>query len=240
MWQHSKPDSLPALPLLAFVLQPHHEVIMQLIGMLDSPFVRRVAIAMRLLALPFEHKVLSVFRDYDKFRALNPAVKVPTLVCDDGLLLVESELILAHVQELAGRTLLPQDAEQRRRDRHVIGLALVASEKSVQWFYEVRRRPEDKRLPSWAQRLHEQAAGAYTLLETEWQNRPASLAAIETQADSALQLASISTAVAWRFTQEYTPELAAPTKHPTLARLAQLAEATPAFRFAPFGEGTVG
>jgi len=35
---------------------------MQLIGMLDSPFVRRVAISLRLLDLPFEHRFLSVFR----------------------------------------------------------------------------------------------------------------------------------------------------------------------------------
>lgn len=37
---------------------------MQLIGMLDSPFVRRVAIALRLLDLPYEHRPLSVFRNF--------------------------------------------------------------------------------------------------------------------------------------------------------------------------------
>jgi hypothetical protein len=37
---------------------------MQLIGMLDSPYVRRVAIALQLLGIPFEHRSLSVFRQY--------------------------------------------------------------------------------------------------------------------------------------------------------------------------------
>ena len=44
---------------------------MQLIGMLDSPFVRRVAIAMRLLDLPYEHRPLSVFRNFQAFSLFN-------------------------------------------------------------------------------------------------------------------------------------------------------------------------
>ena len=39
---------------------------MILIGQYDSPFVRRVAIAMRLYGLPFEHKPWSTFGDADK------------------------------------------------------------------------------------------------------------------------------------------------------------------------------
>ncbi|MDO2043826.1 glutathione S-transferase N-terminal domain-containing protein, partial [Escherichia coli] len=55
---------------------------MQLIGMLDSPFVRRVAIALRLLDLPYEHRPLSVFRNFEAFSLFNPMVKAPTLVLD--------------------------------------------------------------------------------------------------------------------------------------------------------------
>ena len=43
---------------------------MQLIGMLDSPFVRRTAITARFLGIPLEHRSLSVFRDYDEIRAI--------------------------------------------------------------------------------------------------------------------------------------------------------------------------
>ena len=35
---------------------------MVLIGMLDSPYVRRVAVSMKLMGMPFEHRPLSVFR----------------------------------------------------------------------------------------------------------------------------------------------------------------------------------
>lgn len=57
---------------------------MQLIGMLDSPYVRRVAISLQLLGLEFEHRSLSVFRGFEAFSRINPAVRAPTLVCDDG------------------------------------------------------------------------------------------------------------------------------------------------------------
>ena len=80
---------------------------MKLIGMLDSPFVRRVAISMRLLGLPFEHAAISVFRGFDAFQQINPVVKAPTLVCDDGSVLMDSTLMLIYAEALAGRSLMP-------------------------------------------------------------------------------------------------------------------------------------
>ena len=74
---------------------------MQLIGMLDSPYVRRVAIALHYYKLPFEHRSLSVFRDVDTFTQINPIIKALTLVCDDGEILMDSTLILAYLQKLA-------------------------------------------------------------------------------------------------------------------------------------------
>ena len=57
---------------------------MILIGQYDSPFVRRVGIALRLYGMAFEHRPWSVFGDADKIRVLNPLVRVPTLVLEDG------------------------------------------------------------------------------------------------------------------------------------------------------------
>lgn len=88
---------------------------MQLIGMLDSPYVRRTAISLRMLGIPFEHRPLSVFRDFEAVHAINPLVKVPTLVCDDGCVLVDSSLIIAHAEKLAARELMPAAPAQHRR-----------------------------------------------------------------------------------------------------------------------------
>ena len=40
---------------------------MQLIGMLDSPYVRRVAIALIVAKAPFTHRPISLFRHIDEF-----------------------------------------------------------------------------------------------------------------------------------------------------------------------------
>ena len=55
---------------------------MMLIGQYDSPFVRRVAIALRLYELPFEHQPWSTFSDADKIAAYKPLRRVPTLVLE--------------------------------------------------------------------------------------------------------------------------------------------------------------
>ena len=83
---------------------------MKLIGMLDSPYVRRVAISLELYGVDFEHEPLSVFRTFDEFAQINPVVKAPTLVLDDGTVLMDSSLILDYLEALApaDRKLLPQ------------------------------------------------------------------------------------------------------------------------------------
>ena len=58
---------------------------MQLIGMLDSPYVRRVAIALIIAKTPFIHRPISLFRHVDQFSKLNPLLKAPTLITDDGV-----------------------------------------------------------------------------------------------------------------------------------------------------------
>lgn len=89
---------------------------MKIIGMLDSPYVRRVAISLQLLGLRFEHLSLSVFRTYDQFRGINPVVKAPSLICDDGTVLMDSTLIIEYAEAMPGnrRSLMPSALPQRR------------------------------------------------------------------------------------------------------------------------------
>ena len=89
---------------------------MQLIGMLDSPYVRRVAVSLQLLGLPFEHRSISVFSTFEQFRRINPVVKAPSLVCDDGTVLMDSTLILDHLESTVSpeKRLLPTEVAARR------------------------------------------------------------------------------------------------------------------------------
>ena len=129
---------------------------MRLIGMLDSPFVRRTAIAMQLLEIPFEHDPLSVFSTYEQFRHFNPVVKAPTLVCDDGLVLMDSGLIIDYLEALAGRSLWPAELAQRARALRMTGLALAACEKVMQIVYELNLRPSGKQHAPWLDRVRAQ------------------------------------------------------------------------------------
>jgi glutathione S-transferase len=199
---------------------------MQLIGMLDSPYVRRVAISLRLLDLPFEHRNISVFRGFETIREINPVVKVPTLVCDDGLVLTESGLILEYLQDLAGRSLWPADAEDRRRALHVAGLALASCEKSVAVVYE-RMRPEERRHEPWHARLRLQAQSGFAALEAE-------LARVPVPTDEAsLTHADVLVAVAWRFAQLLVPDVVPAEAHPALAAFSARLERLPAFEATP-------
>ena len=103
---------------------------MKLIGMLDSPYVRRVAISAKRLGIALEHESVSVFRTFEQFQQINPVVKAPTLVLDDGEVLMDSTLILDYLEALAqpARSLMPDGIEQRLRSLRLIGFGSTASD----------------------------------------------------------------------------------------------------------------
>lgn len=207
---------------------------MKLIGMLDSPYVRRVAISLLRLGLPFEHEPLSVFRTYEAFSRINPVVKAPTLVCDDGTVLMDSSLIIDYAEALARpRSLLPAEPTARAHDLRRVGLALAAMEKAVQRVYEDGQRPSEKRHEPWVARVMGQLQAAFAGLEAEIARQPPAAG------DYTIGQAGISAAVAWDFTQRMLPQALAPQQHPALVAFSAAAEALPAFRAAPFGDGRV-
>ena len=133
---------------------------MQLVGMLDSPYVRRAAISLRLLGVPFEHRPVSVFSTFEEFRGINPVVKAPTLVCDDGTVLMDSTLVIDYAEALSGRSLMPAALAERVRALRITGLALAACEKTVQIVYEHNLRPAEKLHQPWVDRVRGQLVAA--------------------------------------------------------------------------------
>lgn len=128
---------------------------MKLIGMMDSPYVRRVAVSLALYGVEFESLPLSVFSGFDEFSRINPVVKAPTVVLDNGTQLMDSTLILHYFETTnpAGRRLLPVHPEALARDLHLLGVILAACEKAVQHVYEHRLRPEEKQHQPWIARV---------------------------------------------------------------------------------------
>ena len=198
---------------------------MILIGQYDSPFVRRVAIALRLYGLPFEHKPWSTFGDADKIAPYNPLRRVPTLVLDGGEALIESTAILDYLDELVGpeRAMIAAKGAERRQQLRICALASGLGDKSVSLVYESVLRKEQLKL--WVDRCEAQIAGALDVLEQERLAAKTSYLFGERIGHSDIMVACVL-----RFTHEAHPNLYNATRYPALVAHAARCEALPPFR----------
>lgn len=205
---------------------------MKLIGMLDSPYVRRVAVSLECLGIAFEHDAKSVFTTYDEFKHINPVVKAPTLVCDDGEVLMDSSLILQFIEMSAanGKSLWPKTPKELQHDFRAVSLALAACDKGVQLIYECNLRPESARYEPWLSRVKEQINAALEGLENE----------IEKRADAFANLtqASIAAAITWQFMEAQVGQVMKLGDHPNLSLLSKNMEQLPQLqKYQPVGPG---
>jgi len=202
---------------------------MILIGMLDSPYVRRCAVSMKSMGVAFEHRSLSVFRTYAEFSKVNPVVKAPTLVCDDGTVLMDSTLILDYVESTIppDRRLMPQSVEPRRAALRMIGLALAATDKVVNVIYEKEQRPPERLHQAWVDRAGGQVKAALDEME------PIAATARPWLGGQRMDAADVMAACMWRF-MHLRPYTSPPAgRYPALAALSQRAEALPEFVSTP-------
>ena len=198
---------------------------MILIGQYDSPFVRRVGIALTLYGLAFEHRPWSVFGDAEKIRAYNPLVRVPTLVLDDGDVLVESHNMLDYLDSRvpAARALFPAAEPARHRALKVAALATGLGDKAVSLFYERRLHREVSDV--WVERCRAQISAVLAALEADRAGR-----AGDYWFGDRIGHADIAVAAVLRFVTEAHPGLVTLAGFPALAAQAARLEALPAFQ----------
>lgn len=201
---------------------------MLLIGMFDSPFVRRVAISLKTLGLDYEHANWSVGRDFDRIREYNPLGRVPTLVLNDGESLFESAAILDYLDELAGpaRALLPSAGPERRQSLNLMAMATGAAEKGVLQVYEGVFRPDTKRHQPWLDRLSLQMNAALAALDRYQAARGVS----QWLVGKRLSQADITVACVFTFLNDTLRVAADPAMFPALTTLAARCESLPAFQ----------
>ncbi len=198
---------------------------MILIGQYDSSYVRRVAIALTFYGIPFEHRPWSVFGDAERIRALNPLGRVPTLVLDDGEVLVDSMSILDHLDGLVepGRRLLAPSGAERRDQLRVIALATGLTDFAVSLFYTLAI--EGGVAASFLDRRRTQIDGALDALEAGRAVLPGPFwfGASPGHAD-------IAVACALRHVTESLPRYFTLDTRPALAGHCAVMEALPVFR----------
>jgi glutathione S-transferase len=197
---------------------------MILIGQYDSPFVRRVAIAMRLYDLPFEHRPWSTFGDGDKIAPYNPLRRVPTLVLEDGESLIESTAITDYLDELVGpeQAMIAEQGAERRYALRIRALASGLGDKAVSLLYERVLREHQSKI--WVERCKAQIGGVLDALEKQ---RAAVISPY--WFGERIGHADIAVACVLRFVAEAHPKLFHATHYPALAAHAARCEALPVF-----------
>jgi glutathione S-transferase len=198
-----------------------------LIGMFDSPFVRRVAVSMNFLGMAFEHRNWSVGKDFELIRQFNPLGRVPTLVQPDGESLIESNAILDFLDECAGpeRALVPHSGDDRREALRIMAVATGAAEKGVAQVYETVFRPPEKRYRPWMDRCHTQMHAGLAELDRVSQAR-----AGEWLVGNHMTQADITATCVYTFLVEALAISRAAMAYPGLAAIAERCEALPEFR----------
>jgi glutathione S-transferase len=138
-----------------------------LVGMFDSPYVRRVAVSMEQLGLGFEHLNWSVGKDQAQLRTLNPLGRVPVLLLPSGEALIESAMILDYLDEQAGpeRRLLPAAGAPRRQVQDWLALITGTLDKGIQIAYDRIFKPAEKQHAPWLERCYEQTYGGLRELD---------------------------------------------------------------------------
>jgi glutathione S-transferase len=193
---------------------------MILVGQYDSPYVRRVAVSLRVLGFAYEHDTRSVFADFDAMRRVNPLGRIPSLVLDDGETLIDSAAILDWLDQTVGpeRALVPAAGAERRRVLRRIALATGAIDKVGSATYERLIRPSAYRWPEWIERCRIQGAGAIEALAAE-----------DWAGEGALDQAQITTACMMRYVRMADPELIPVGRYGALDALSARCEARAEF-----------
>jgi glutathione S-transferase len=184
------------------------------------------------MGMPFELDEVLVFKEPERVRAHNPVTRIPTLILDDGEVLVESAAILDALDQMAGpeKALTPAAGAERRKVLKIAGIAVAVMEK-VQWaVYELRFHPEEKVHQPWIEHNEAQALGGLA-----WLDELAAEAGAEgwLAGTPAMSQADITGAIAYTFCNAMRPNLAFAEKAPNLARFAARCEAMEIFQAAP-------
>ncbi|HTT97910.1 MAG TPA: glutathione S-transferase family protein [Rhizomicrobium sp.] len=203
---------------------------MILVGQYDSPYSRRVAISLMVLGIPYRHDTRSVFADFDSMRKTNPLGRIPSLILDDGTVLVDSAAILDWIDETVGpaRALLPPSGIPRRAALQRIALANGAVDKiGGGRNYETLIRPSRYRWPEWIERTTTQGLGALDALNAlDWP-------------DVKIDQAQITAGCAIDYVKTTAPDLVPEGRYPVLDKFWKRMAARPEFQVTSFKDYAV-
>ena len=196
---------------------------MVLVGQYDSPYVRRVAITLHHYGLAFTRNPISVFTDARAMADINPLVRIPSLVLDDGEVLIDSGAIIEYLDELVGpeRTLTPRQGAPRRRVLQLVAVATGAIDKAGAIVYERHFHAPGEVNEDWLARCAGQMIGGLRFLEAQLTR--------EWLAEDRFTQADLTSAALLGYLRLRLPEVPLEQDFPRLAALSARCEAMPSF-----------
>jgi glutathione S-transferase len=205
---------------------------MILVGQYDSPFVRRVAVALNHYGLLFERQILSVFQDFDAMLSVNPLGKVPSLILPDGEVIYDSRAIIEYLEGIApsDRRLTPSNPGPRLDMLRIEAVGLGLAEKTYERGVEFSRRSPGTQDPVWVARLERQIGSALTWIESGLEARPQA----EWLVGDRLSRADLAVTVAATYAAEKLPSLYSAAGLPGLEAHRRKCEALAPFAEAPY------
>jgi glutathione S-transferase len=196
-----------------------------LYGRYASPFVRRVAVTLRLYGVVYRQVPLMPFGpDKAELAKFNPIARVPALRLDSGEMLIDSAVILDHLDQVAGPlvSLTPPAGSARRRVLTLLAVAHGANEKLGAGLYERHFRSREAWHGPWLNTCDKQVRDGLGWLDAEfagpWFTGPAM-----TQAD-------VTVAVFWLFGRAKRPRFFEGLNCKRLEAMAERLQATSAFQ----------
>ena len=197
---------------------------LKLVGAYSSAFTRRVAISMQVIGIDYQHVPLQTFKDAETLRAINPLIKSPTLVFEDGQILQESSFILDYLDCITSRPIMPRDADGRLAAYRILSVGLLAADKVMALFIETRLRDQAQQIAKVIDRFEGQIRAALEVLEAE-----PLFANTAGEPPEHLDQPRITTAVVVDFVGRMMPHLISPEQYPTLYALSAQMERHAAF-----------
>lgn len=196
---------------------------MILVGQFDSPFVRRVAVTLHHYGMPFTRNTMSVISDAAEMARINPLGRVPSLVLDNGEVLIDSNAIADHLEEVAGDkgNLIPSAGEERRRVLRLVAASCGVVDKAIAIVYEKLFHERQQLSQRWLVRCEGQVANTLRYLESH--------ASGKWIAGERFSQADIMTGATLGYLTLRLPELFSSESYPHLAALSDRCEALACF-----------
>jgi glutathione S-transferase len=152
---------------------------MQLLGSLGSPFVRKARMAAIMKGVMDRIEMVPTEAGQPVSHSLrneNPLHKIPVLVLEDGTQLYDSKVICEYIDTLQpAPALFPKSGRERVLTLRLGSLCDGVLEAAVLIIYEKRFRPEDKWVQSWVDRQQAKIDAALGWLEPDppgWTSHP--------------------------------------------------------------------